>query len=238
MPRKRKTTPPVAAKGVPCKDPASLPKPSPNDELTEELTAIYGPAGEASDMNVMEKTSDSKLHHALIGLVVFFGVLTAVSWAGFFLFSPAANKFNGERVELAIDGNAGVTSGELTTYVVKWKNNERMPLGTASLEVHMPAGFTVKSTVPNALSGLTWRLGAIGTEKDGSVSITGVMLAPASKELDIQAILTYRPADFNSEFQKVATRTVTVERPKSQCVRAKRKSVEYETASPRSCRRR
>lgn len=180
-------------------------------QLEQELHSIYDDqtGTPKRDMTRLDQARHSTAKRLLIGLSVFFAALAAVSWAGFFFFSPAGDKFDGEGVELSIDGTGEVKSGALVTYVVRWKNAEQVALGTAALEVRLPKSFRVQKTEP-ATEGNAWSIGSIAPGKDGMVTIDGVYLAPKDRELDVQAILTYRPADFNSEFQKVATRTVKI----------------------------
>lgn len=179
-------------------------------DLTEELRSIYG-SDEAriEDMTRLEKANKPLIRKILVGMIVFFAFLAAVSWAGFFLFSPTDDKFSGEGVKLTIEGPKEIRSGEPVSYKIFYENGERVALGTASLEIRLPDEFIVQKTSPTADRN-SWHIGSIGPHKKGEVSIDGVYLAPLGKELDLQAILTYRPADFNSEFQKVATETVKI----------------------------
>lgn len=179
--------------------------------LERELHSIYDDQTGAPkrDMTRLDQARHSTAKRLLVGLSVFFAALAAVSWAGFFFFSPAGEKFKGEGVELSIEGPGEVKSGALVTYAVRWKNAERVALGTASLEVRLPKSFHLQKTDPSSENGAL-SIGSIAPGKEGMLTIEGVFLAPKDKELDVQAILTYRPADFNSEFQKVATRTVKI----------------------------
>lgn len=182
------------------------------EELEEELSEIYSSESGTparSDMTRLEKARGTVAKKMLVGLIVFFGALAAVSWAGFFFFSPTDDKFTGERVDLVIEGPGEVRSGENVEYVVKYRNGEGIALGTSSLEVRLPRSFVLTGTEP-VTEGQTWQIGSLAPDASGEVRISGVFLAAVTKELDMQAIVTYRPADFNSEFQRVATRTLLV----------------------------
>lgn len=178
-------------------------------EVEKEIETIYQEEGDERDMTRLVQTKRSTLRRVLAGAVVFFALLTVVSWAGFLFFSGSQNKFSGDKVELLIEGDAGITGGSVETYVFRYKNNESIPLGTASLEIRLPKEFQLVSSEP-APVGNAWKLGSIAPGKEGIITLRGTVLAPKDKPLDFQAILTYRPADFNSEFQKVTTRTVAV----------------------------
>jgi uncharacterized repeat protein (TIGR01451 family) len=182
-------------------------------ELVQELHQIYDTTGpEGPDMTHLEQAPRSTVKKILVGLVIFFAFLAAVSWAGFFFFSPDNEKFSGEGVAVNIDGPAQIKSGDLLTYEITYKNGERIPLGTASLQLRLPKEFVIQKLDPAPVdpTQLSWQIGSISPDRDGSVTVQGVVLAPLDRQIDLQAILTYRPADFNSEFQKVSTRTVGV----------------------------
>ena len=162
-------------------------------------------------MSRLDRRLGWRWRRLLIGLVVFFGFLALVSWAGFFLFSPISNKFTGEGVKVEIEGPPQINSGELIKYIITVKNDESVPLGTASLDLRLPNEFTVKEIHPKPeAEGLSWQLGSLFPNSEKTFKISGIFLAPLETQLDIQAILNYRPADFNSKFQKVATRTIGV----------------------------
>lgn len=214
----KKTKPPVPP--MPPTPPAAAP-PAATDgaahdarekELESELHSIYGETEKGAtkpDMTKLEQARHSTAKKILVGLMVFFAVLAAIAWAGVFFFSGADSKFSGEGVTLDIEGPAEVKSGELATYALHYKNAETIALGTAQIEVRLPKSFKIQSTDPVS-DDTTWQVGSIAPGKDGLITIKGVFIAPIDRELDMQAILTYRPADFNSEFQKVATKGLKI----------------------------
>jgi hypothetical protein len=183
------------------------------DEVTEELEHIYDNDDEdEADMSRLDRGAGLRFRRWLIGMVAFFGFLALASWAGFFLFSPTGDKFTGDGVTLAIDGPPQVMSGQQVTYTVTVKNGESVPLGTANLDIRLPRQFVLNRTEPSVTvdDRLTWQIGSLSPGREKRFSLTGIYLAPLEAQLDTQAILNYRPADFNSLFQKVATRTVGV----------------------------
>jgi len=198
---------------------AQVPPPNPEDaavaehkkELDSELQSIYDQEGSSAkpDMTRLDQARHSTIRKVLIGLMVFFAVLAAVSWAGVFFFTGAGAKFSGEGVKLEIEGPTEVKSGELVTYGIRYENGEKIALGTSQMEVRLPKSFKVQSTEP-ASGEDGWSIGSIAPGKDGIITIKGVFIAPIDREFDLQAILTYRPADFNSEFQKVSTKGIKI----------------------------
>lgn len=186
--------------------PPDAPQPT---ELERELTTIYEPGNEKRDMTKLEIAKSSLAKKIMVGLIIFFAALAAVSWAGFFFFSPAGDKFSGEGVALAIEGPAEPKGGELVTYTFRYKNGESVPLGTATLTARIPKELKVIETDPAADKN-EWNVGSISPGKENAITVKAIAMAPLQKSFDLQAILSYRPADFNSEFQKVTTRSLTV----------------------------
>lgn len=193
-------------------DPDQIP-PAVADEMSRGLRSIYDtPGQEVRDMTKLDQARGSTAKKILVGFVIFFAFLAAMSWAGFFFFSPTDKKFSGEGVDLAIDGPAQIKSGDQITYTVNYKNSEKVPLGTASLQLRLPKELTAVTLDPAPVEGSqnSWPIGSLSPGRGGSLTVKGIVLSPIGKQLDLQAILTYRPADFNSEFQKVSTRTIGV----------------------------
>jgi len=203
--------PPPADVPAPTPAPAEVAQVAHEKELESELHSIYDETGTASkpDMSRLEQARHSTLRKILIGLMVFFAVLAAISWAGVFFFTGGEGKFSGDGVELKIEGPTEVKSGELATFAIRYANREEIALGTAHLEVRLPKALKVQSIDPASEDG-SWNIGSIAPGKDGLVTVQGVFVAPIDKEFDLQAILTYRPADFNSEFQKVSTKGLRI----------------------------
>ncbi|MBN1584927.1 DUF11 domain-containing protein [Candidatus Uhrbacteria bacterium] len=177
----------------------------------DELESIYGNRRSPEDMNRIDRGLGIGRRRLLIGLVSFFGFLALLSWAGFFLFSPTGNRFTGDGVTVEIEGPPQVRSGDLVEYAITVRNGESVPLGTADLNLRLPSGFSVREIDPLPESGgTTVLIGSLSPGASAKIKISGIFLAPVDTRMDIQAILNYRPADFNSRFQKVSTRTVGV----------------------------
>ncbi len=182
----------------------------PARDIRGDLENIYADA-DVSELDKLEQIHHSPFRRFLIGLSIFLAILTAISWLGFFLFSPQQAGFAGDQVEVSIEGTDEPKGAAPTEYMIRWKNNESIALGTSSLELRIPSSFQVTES-PVQFDGeiATWEIGTLGPDKDGSLVIKGYFRAETGRQMDLQAVLTYRPANFNSEFQKVATKTVTV----------------------------
>jgi hypothetical protein len=179
------------------------------DNIEKELSTIYLDGEDAkSDMTKLEQARHPTLKKILVGALIFLSVLAGISALGFFYFGRNNHNFTGEQIVLSIDGPEEIKSGELLAYSIKYHNTSDIPLGTASLELHLPEGFQLATTEPAAAEKNTWKIGSLAPWELGQINFNGFFLSPIGKESDIQAVVTYRPANFNSEFQEVTTKMV------------------------------
>ncbi|PIY62801.1 hypothetical protein COY93_02280 [Candidatus Uhrbacteria bacterium CG_4_10_14_0_8_um_filter_58_22] len=184
-----------------------------SDEIERELTDIYfdrdSDKDGDEDMSRLEKVRHSTPKKILIGLLIFTAVLAAASWIGLLFFGGSKPSFTGDQVTMSIDGPDETESGAETEFVVRYKNASDTPLGTAVLELRLLDGFFLTSSEPELEDGHTYLIGSLPPWGRGQLTFTGSLLSPLDTEHDIQAIITYRPANFSSEFQKVTTRGVS-----------------------------
>lgn len=180
--------------------------------IEKELIEIYKEQnGEMPDMTKIYHKKRSRTKTILIGLTVFFAFIAVLSWAGFFFFSQGQS-FSGEKISLEITAPQTAAGGEQIEYIIKYENNENVPLGQAGVEVRLPENFFVVETEPLALSGKNfWEIGSLAPGRSGEIKIRGKFYGDLNTFLTLQAILIYKPADFNSEFQKVATAVTKID---------------------------
>ncbi len=178
-------------------------------EIEKGLREIYqNPEVKTDDLGVFEKSSGGG-KRLLIAAVFFFAFLAAAAWAGFFIFRPA-EKFAGNNIDFTIDAPKALTSGGEEELVIRYKNNENVPLGEVEITSAFSKDFLVTAREPEIPESASWKIGSLPKGGEGKITIRGKILAPKGKEITLQAYFSYRPANFNSDFQKVATLTVPV----------------------------
>jgi len=138
-------------------------------------------------------------------------ILLGIAWLSFIIFIPR-QEFKEERIKLEIDGPSNILSGEDFTYIIKYGNQEKINLNNAELRVYLPFEFILKETNPLSSSKTqtdeaksrvnTWNFGTLKVGQTGKIEIKGKLIAETDVTETITAILSYRPANFNSEFQK------------------------------------
>lgn len=180
------------------------------DELRDELAKIYTDRdGQLPDFTRLDGKPGSRLKSVMIGSLLFLLALAAVAWAGFFFFFKTPG-FTGEGVEMIIESDERLTAGRETEIVIRYRNRERIPLARASLAVERPDGFVLLGSEPPPNESGEWPVGSIEPGGVGSIRLTGWTRREVDETLTFRAELNYRPADFNADFQKVASHTVVV----------------------------
>jgi hypothetical protein len=173
-------------------------------EITETLSAIYkGNDGKQVDMTI-KKAPKNRGHKILIGLIVFFGLIFAASWASILLFSRLGTGGT-ENIFLEVTGPKHAVAGEEAEFEVAYKNKDDSPLASAEIGLYLPKSFVLAETVPVMDEKNRLKLGSLEPGKGDTIKIKGRFFAAEGEKLIIQAILTYKPSNFNANFQKAAT---------------------------------
>ena len=178
--------------------------------IDKELKEIYKDQnGEIPDMSKIYHKKRSRTKRVMIRALVFLVFVAAIAAAGFFFLGRQG--FSGEEVGLEIISPDVIAGGQVVEYSIKYKNNGSVPLGQAELEVRLPDDFVFSESTPVSSEGRVWQIGSIVDGGSGEIKIKGTLYGAEESFETLQAVLTYKPADFNSEFQKVATAVTKVQ---------------------------
>ncbi len=196
----------------------SIDKSTRNDDgdLERELQSIYrDEKGSLRDMSHFEYRRKRRRSHTL--LYLFFVLVTFVVGAGVggFFFFRNQDRFTGEGVKVTVTAPEQVTSGETIRYVIRYANNEPLVLGNVELTLRYPHGFILKEAHPaptnmSGTSGGTWAIGTLPRGREGTVELVGTLVGSLNSQVNLQALLAYKPANFNAEFQEIGSATTTV----------------------------
>ncbi|MEK7516805.1 MAG: hypothetical protein AAB562_04385 [Patescibacteria group bacterium] len=173
-------------------------------EIDQGLREIYEHGGETPNFNELEQAEGGRVRKTLLGVTVFFALLAAVAWTGFFVFKPYLRS-GGSAVKLEIEGPNEAKSGEEIAYAINYQNQERSPLAQATLTVLLPKEFTLAEANPTPTEPNTWIIGSLDPGEQGSVTLRGTVTGEVGGLSVLQTLLTYRPANFNSDFEHAAS---------------------------------
>lgn len=167
--------------------------------------------GSMPDMRQFEKRRSSSLTRAVVTLAAACLFLGSVVWAGFFVLEPSTT-FSEEDVILSISGEEQVSVGVDTSYRIRYRNTEDVPLQDTTLTVRYPDGFifvTSTQVAANA-TGDEWDIGTLAPDDSGYIDLVGRLYGDIGQKQSFRVFLNYTPTNFSSEFQKVATMPLEV----------------------------
>jgi uncharacterized repeat protein (TIGR01451 family) len=145
----------------------------------------------------------------LVKLIVVLGGVSVLAWAGFFLLTQGLFH-NEEMLSLTVEGPEDVKSGEEATFTFRYENTGDVPIAALAMQLQVPDSFHLFVSIPEPSEPRVWTIGALNPKSDGAISITGVFLAEVPSSQRIQGLFTYKPANFNSDFQDIASHKVEI----------------------------
>jgi len=179
-------------------------------DIRKDLRVIYeGRDGNVPDMSRLNARKKSGLRRFLIKGILFLFVLSALAWTGFFVFSNGLFQKR-DTLSVKIDGPTDVHAGQSVSYAIHYENTGDVPLASLDLSASFPPGFHLTSAVPPANDKNTWTIGSLTPKSDGVVTVNGIFLSEVPSSERIQALFTYKPANFNSTFQQIETAKVDI----------------------------
>ncbi len=184
---------------------AALPKrkrPTTKSQIEQQLKTIYEDE-RPGDFSKIERVRRRRWPKFILTAVFFF-VLAGVAAAGIMRFG--GNSKYGNNITLTVNGPATVRSGEVSEWTISYKNNDRLPIASADILLRLPPSISVLTTDPATVDkNLEWKIGTIAPGNEGKIILRGRVVESIGTDISTQAVLSYRPANFNADFQKVTS---------------------------------
>lgn len=176
--------------------------------MDEGLQAIYG--DNTMDFGKLDK-KQNRLTTILLSAIIILGVIATTMWAGFFVYTKFFEPTRDKEFTLEIVMEETLISGQKTQIEVVYANPTNVPIASLELDLNLPASFRTYSfnQDPTDLDNLVWELGSLSGMSDGKIIVDGVWIAQAPSETPVQAYATYKPGNFNSNFEEIAVTYVT-----------------------------
>lgn len=175
-------------------------------QIGKELKQIYaaGDGNDDADMSTIVRAQKKRRWPVILLAVVALFALAAVAWAGIMRFGGQVRY--GNNINLEITGPAAPRAGEVGVWTIHYQNDERLPLAQASLALQIPNSMTVLSSDPQRpdAKSLTWQIGTVSPGASGDITVKARILDAVDAPLAVTGVLSYRPANFNADFQKIA----------------------------------
>ncbi|KKW33414.1 MAG: hypothetical protein UY76_C0003G0019 [Candidatus Uhrbacteria bacterium GW2011_GWA2_52_8d] len=187
------------------------PKRRSSREIRRQLRSIYeGSDGRVPDLSKLDRGKRSRLTQVLLKTIGLLAVLSLIAWVGFFVFTKGLFQ-EGETLKLTTEGPGEVKSGEEISYTFRYENIGDVPVASLVMKLTVPSTFHVYSSVPEPQRTLEWTIGSLSAGSDGAITVTGVFLAEVPSSQRLQALFTYKPANFSSDFQDILTQKIDIE---------------------------
>jgi len=179
-------------------------------DVKRDLRTIYaGSDGVMPDLSRLSYTKRSKTTSFLLKTIVVLFGLSVVAWSGFFLFNKGLIH-NTETLDVTIEGPDTIKSGEPVSYTIRYENKGDVPIASLDMKLNVPTSFHVLSLAPEATEQNQWTIGSLSNGSDGAITVNGVFLSEVPSSQRLQALFTYKPANFSSDFQKIETKMVQI----------------------------
>lgn len=179
-------------------------------EIEEGLRNIYG-REKRRDLARIEYKKTSHLTAFLARLVIGLFVLSLISWGGF-LWWQNQNQSTAKPLRAEFEAPSSVAAGQSFCFKFKLTNSSNVPLASLSTAFNLPKNFTIVSTNPAPTESVKWILPPLGAGSDNAINICGLFRSAVPSVEKIQAVLNYRPANFNSDFQDIASIELVIDK--------------------------
>lgn len=177
------------------------------DRIKESLLEIYGENPEDIATITQGKNRLTKL---LTRIILVLASVLIVGGGAFFFYVRFFTLEPQAQLSLQFTGEQNIRSGEKTSIVVTYRNEERVPIASLDIDINLPPDFVLTSSDPEPTidEDLIWSFGSLPAYSDGIIRLTGTYIGDAEGSSRVQSIATYKPANFNATFQEVATLTL------------------------------
>ena len=183
-----------------------------DSEIKAELRSIYaGHDGEMPDLSKLDQRKNSWFTRFLVRSILFLIVVSALAWGGFVVWSRGGVMPN-RPLKATAEVPENVKSGEEAFYTFRYENSGNAPIASLEMKLTLPPDFTATSEIPAPTNkdAQTWTLGSLSSGSDGAIRIGGYFRSEVPSSQTIQALYTYKPANFSSDFQDISTAKVAI----------------------------
>ena len=176
-----------------------------SEDTAENFAALYRTG---SDDRVDLKTIDRKdpnRKKKIIALVIsVLLILLLATLAGFYFFIQQGDKFDEEDIAINMQLPSTVSSGEELNFTIEAANNGALDIKNVELVLQAPSSFELRSAVPSPddQAHNTWQLDTIKSMASKKIQVTGTLTADEGSSENFHMVMTYRPANFNSDFSQ------------------------------------
>lgn len=179
--------------------------------INATLSDMYGKRSPRTQKILVNHRKKTHWSAKFFGILLASALFTGLTWAGIHFFG-APTTFQDANVELSIDTPLEITSGDEITFTVFYKNTQKTELQNAQMRIKPPEGFSLAKSEPasNGNNAYHFTLGTLGENESGKIIIHGTFIGVKDGNQEITAYLSYRPENFNADFETVKSAQIAV----------------------------
>lgn len=176
------------------------------EEIKNSLARIYqDDEGKKVDINTL---TIKRRRGFLFNLFTFIIVIFVIGGAVYASYNYIYLKINAvkEPVGLSFEADREVASGEEFYYILNYKNEDRVAINNLEIKVLYPDNFIFLESEPApSKNNNLWNRSSLDPHRSDLIKIKGKLVGPVDNSNLILAEMTYKPANFSSEFKKSTT---------------------------------
>lgn len=178
-------------------------------DIDAGLSAIYGE--EREDLQTVAR-APNRLTRFLVRVIIVLFVLCFASVLGFFVYETWFSQGSSAKpLTMTFVTPDDIQSGSETAIELQYRNETAYPLTAVEIDLNVPSGFVLVSSEPSVTDEqrIVWDLGTIPARSDGKIVVRGFWYADVPSTTGIQALVSYKPANFNASFHDILTKTIS-----------------------------
>jgi hypothetical protein len=178
-----------------------------SEKVEDEIKDYLGKKRE--DLNQEDFYDKPKKNNGDLIRICFLVLLLFFVFA-YFSYSKGHSSFANEKVRVSIEASDQIGSGDETSFTVSCINDNRVSLTNAKLEIFFPDNFIMKSSdqkIEQSGQAFYWNLQNIGAQSTTKIRVYGKVIGKIGEEKIFKAVLSFRPSNFNSDFQSQGTKS-------------------------------
>ncbi len=177
-----------------------------NNNFQKDLINIYSNKdGSLPDISHLEVERVGRWKLFLFGFILIGLILAGIIWLGFFIFNPDRNLAS-KSIELSIKGEQNIASGDEISYVIEYKNIDKVGLNELEIIIRYPDGFEFIEADPTPSNDFnsSWKIGDLNRNSSGKIQIRGRLIGEVGSIKTINATASFKPGNFSSIFKETS----------------------------------
>lgn len=150
---------------------------------------------------------------AIIKGLIALGIILGIILVSVIIFEIRQGAFKNGNAYVSVSGPEQIEGGQLTSYEVKYKNNNWISVENAEIKISYPENFKLESDenfTPDSPTSGIYRVGTVGMRSSGKIVFSGKAYSPKGALIYLKADLSYKPFSFLGQFKANAQLGVNV----------------------------